>query len=110
MNPEQQILLSKMKRLIKNKRCRFEKRKDRDYNDDLYEIGITEHDAWYKHIIYLQEANYVIDYKPIYYKDKNSLVFKKRINNIIVYIKLKIEINKETNEECVCLSFHKDRR
>lgn len=110
MNKEQHILLNKMKKLIRNNKCRFEDRKDRNYNDDLYAIGITEYDAWNKHILYLQEYNYVVDYKPIYYKDKNSLVFKKKINNKIVYIKLKIEINKDTCEECVCLSFHEDRR
>lgn len=46
MNQEQLRLLSKMKRLINNGKCRFAIRKDRDYIDDLLKIGITEQMAW----------------------------------------------------------------
>jgi hypothetical protein len=41
--------------------------------------------------------------------DKNTLIFKKKINNIITYIKLKIELD-ENEEVVVCLSFHNDKK
>ena len=108
MNSEQRKLLNKMKKLIRKGKYRFADRKDRNYEDDLLELGISEYEAWFKHILYLQEVYYFVDYKPIYKKDGESLVFKKKINNYIVYIKLKIDYDKINNEECVCLSFHKD--
>ncbi len=42
----------------------------------------------------------------IYVKSPDSLVFKRKINNIMTYIKLKIE-TKEEEEIVDCLSFHK---
>ena len=42
----------------------------------------------------------------IYVKSPDSLVFKRKINNIMTYIKLKIE-KKEEEEIVDCLSFHK---
>ena len=107
MNGNQHKLLNKMKMLIKKGNYSFENRKDRNYKEELSSIGITEHEAWFDHILYLKDYNYVVDYKPSYKKSNNSLTFKKVINNYTVYIKLKIEIN-NNNEECVCLSFHKD--
>ena len=50
-----------------------------------------------------------MDLKPIYKKSNDSLTFKKIIYEYTVYIKLKIELN-DNNEECVCLSFHRDER
>lgn len=41
----------------------------------------------------------------IYVKSPDSLVFKRKINNIMTYIKLKIETKEE--EIVDCLSFHK---
>ena len=108
MNSEQHRLLFKMKNLIKKGNYRFVNRKDRDYKKELEIIGITETEAWFKHILYLKEYNYVMDLKPIYKKSNDSLIFKKIINEYIVYIKLKIEVNKDDDEECVCLSFHRD--
>lgn len=90
--------------IIKGKR-KFKNRSDRDYLSDLTELGLKEADAW-KHILWLNEKFYFIDNKPNYYKEGNSLIFKKLINNTLVYIKLKIEIN-ENNEETVCWSFIK---
>lgn len=110
MNSEQRRLLSKMKKLIREDKKAFVNRKDRSYEEDLLEIGITEYEAWFVHIMYLQEINYFVDYKPNYYKNGKSLVFKKIINNKLVYIKLKIEKDINNNEECVCLSFHIDKR
>ena len=42
----------------------------------------------------------------IYVKSPDSLVFKRKINNIMTYIKLKIE-TKEEEEIVDCLYFHK---
>lgn len=107
MNHEQLKLLNKMKKLIKEGKKKFSNRSDRNYVDELFQIGITEEEAWNKYILYLSQYDYIFDYKPSYRKSGNSLTFKKKINNIIVYIKLKIEY--DNDEECtVCLSFHRD--
>ena len=110
MNNQQRKLLITMKKLIKQGKRRFANRYDRNYKEDLFEIGITEYEAWNNHILRLNEAYYFVDYRPTYYKTNNTLVFKKFINNRKVYIKLKIEKDTNSNEECVCLSFHLDNR
>jgi hypothetical protein len=110
MNSEQIKLLNKMKKLVRDGKFKFVDRKDRDHEEELFNIGISEYEAWYIHILYLKPFNYVVDNKPIYYRDNNSLVFKKTIKKKNVYIKLKIELNKYSQEECVCLSFHEDYR
>ena len=106
MTGEQLKLLTKMKKLITKGNKRFDKRKDRDYLEELLEIGITESLAW-QEILTLSSYNYVPDYKPFYLKSENSLVFKKDINGNRVYIKLKIE-EYNNKEMTVCLSFHID--
>lgn len=108
MNQEQIRLLSKMRKLIYDKKRRFEPRLDRDYVEDLLDFGLTEEEAWDKHIIYLNSNFYYIDTKPNYSKKDNlSLTFKKPIDGKVAYIKLRIELN-ELEEETVCLSFHLD--
>ena len=106
MTGEQLKLLTKMKKLITKGNKRFANRKDRDYLEELLEIGITESLAW-QEILTLFSYNYVQDYKPFYSKSENSLVFKKDINGNRVYIKLKIE-EYNNKEMTVCLSFHID--
>ena len=106
MTGEQLKLLSKMKKLVVKGNKKFANRKDRDYIEELLEIGITESVAW-QEILTLSSYNYVPDYKPFYLKSENSLVFKKDINGNIVYIKLKIE-EYNNKEMTVCLSFHID--
>ena len=109
MNGEQLRLLSKMKKLINSGNRRFQVRKDRDYVQDLLEIGISESQAWMI-MLELNKNFYFNDPKPSYYKSTDTLLFKKQINGIITYIKLKLEKNKEKQEETVCLSFHKDKQ
>ena len=46
MNSTQIKLFSNMRKLISNGKRRFECRPDRDYVEDLLEIGITEEEAW----------------------------------------------------------------
>lgn len=71
MTGEQLRLLNKMKSLIKQGKMRFEdSRTDRDYQADLFEIGITEHDAWFKYILYLNFHDYIPDYRPTYRKKR----------------------------------------
>lgn len=107
MNYEQIKLLTKMKKLIKLGRRRFALRHDRNYLQDLFDIGIfNEDDAW-NIILTLNNYCYYHDKKSNYYKDNNCLVFKRKINNNFVYIKIKIEIL-NNYEETVCLSFRKD--
>ena len=104
MTGEQLKLLTKMKKLITKGNKRFANRKDRDYLEELLEIGITESLAWQE---ILTLFSYVQDYKPFYLKSDSSLVFKKEINGNRVYIKLKIE-EYNNKEMTVCLSFHLD--
>lgn len=107
MTDKQKRLFAKMKKLI-NKGCRkFARRKDREYLQDLLEIGITEEKAW-QEILSLSSANYQQDYRPFYLKQgDDALVFKKYINGYLIYIKLKIE-EYNNKELTVCLSFHID--
>ena len=80
-----------MKKLINQGYKRFASRKDRDYIQELLDIGITEEMAW-SEIITLSAQNYVHDYKPFYAKrSDDALTFKKMINGCKVYIKIKIE-------------------
>ncbi len=106
MNNKQIELLTKMKKLIKNNKRRFNPRNDRDYVKELFELGITENEAW-NYILGLNANYYIVDYKPSYNASSNSLTFKRKINNEVAYIKLIIEVY-ENGEETVCLSFHKD--
>ena len=109
MTGEQIKQLAKMKKLINQGYRRFASRKDRDYLNELSQIGITEDKAW-NEILTLSANNYVYDYKPFYDKRGNdALIFKKIIKTHNVYIKLKIEKN-DNQEETVCLSFHIDYR
>ena len=107
MTNEQLRQLSKMKKLIINGHKKFVCRNDRDYIEELLNIGITEEMAW-QEILTLSAQNYVYDFKPIYLKNnEDALIFKKYINDYLVYIKIKIE--KYNNIELtVCLSFHID--
>lgn len=109
MNQQQIELLNKMKKLVYSGKRRFVIRKDRDYLEDLNELGITEESAWNEHILYLNKNFYYPDSKPNYSKDEDvSLTFKKKINGKNAYIKIKLE--KILNEETVCLSFHIDNK
>ena len=49
------------------------------------------------------------DWKPSYSCIGESLVFKNKVNGVMTYIKLKIEID-DNVEKTVCMSFHKDER
>lgn len=109
MNLEQNKLLSKMKNLICEKKRRFENREDRNYLEDLLEIGITPSEAW-EHILRLNCHMYFPDPKPSYKRSSDTLTFKKMINNIYVYIKLQLEITDEKEELVVCFSFHRDNK
>lgn len=99
--------MSRIKKLINQGYKKFACRHDRDYIQDLLDIGISEEMAWME-ILTLSAQNYVYDYKPFYAKySDDALVFKKIINGYKVYIKLKIEED-NNNEMTVCLSFHID--
>lgn len=104
MNMDQLRLLSYMKKLIKEGKRRFKTRKDRDYLQDLLEIGISESEAW-NFILELNSNFYFCDPKPSYYSQNDILIFKRKINGIDTYIKLAIEQN-NNGEETVCWSFH----
>lgn len=107
MNNDQLKILSKMKKLIKLGKRRFQTRRDRDYLQDLLELGISESEAW-NVILELNKHFYFNDPKPSYYKNTDTLIFKKQINGVVAYIKLKIENNNNQEEIVVCISFHED--
>lgn len=109
MNNDQLKILSKMKKLIKLGKRRFQIRRDRDYLQDLLEPGISESEAW-NVILELNKHFYFNDHKPSYYKNTDTLIFKKQINGVVAYIKLKIENNNNQEEIVVCISFHEDNR
>ena len=109
MNNEQLKILSKMKKLIKLGKRRFQIRKDRDYLQELLELGISELEAW-NIILELNKHFYFNDPKPLYYKNTDTLIFKKQINGVVAYIKLKIEKNNNQEEIVVCISFHEDNK
>jgi len=109
VNNDQLKILSKMKKLIKLGKRRFQIRRDRDYLLDLLELGISESEAW-NVILELNKHFYFNDPKPSYYKNTDTLIFKKQINGVVAYIKLKIENNNNQEEIVVCISFHEDNR
>ena len=106
MNTNQIKLLTKMKELIKSGKCRFEDRDDRNYLNELSELGISVKEAW-NIILSLNCHSYYPDPKLNYLKNGESLIFKRKVNGYLTYIKLKIEVY-DNNETTVCLSFHKD--
>ena len=97
-----------MRKLISAGKCRFQRRPDSDYVEDLLELGITEEEAW-NYILMLNFHSYFPDPKPAYLVDHSGLTFKRDINGIRAYIKIKIDNNND-NEEVVCISFHKDNK
>lgn len=101
--------LAKMKKLIIQGKKRFEYRSDRDHVQELLDIGISDDEAW-QQVLSLSKANYWPDSKPSYLKNSEDvLVFKKMINGVKVYIKLKIE-EYNNMETTVCISFHIDHK
>lgn len=109
MNSSQILQLTKVKKLIKEGKRRFANRPDRDYVEELLDFGLTEELAWNK-ILELNKHFYFPDPKPSYATNgEAALTFKKTINGLIAYIKIKVEKSKD-GEETVCLSFHKDLR
>lgn len=109
MTGEQIKQLARMKKLINNGCKKFACRKDRDYIQELLDIGITEDSAW-QEILMLSAYDYYPDYKPFFSKKgDDALVFKKYINGYLVYIKIKIE-QYNNKDMTVCLSFHIDHK
>lgn len=74
------------------------------YETLLEDFGITDKEAWY-HIKNLNEHFLCNDDLPNY-SNSDAFVFKKLINGVEVYIKVKIEEGKY-GEEVVCISFHR---
>lgn len=106
MMNDQQKYLDRIKKLISEGKRRFEQRKDRDYLEDLFELGITKEEAW-DYILRLNFHFYFPDPKPSYHVGQKGLTFKRPINGVMAYIKVKIE--GYDDEEVVCISFHKDK-
>lgn len=108
MSGNQIRLLSKMKKLVRNKCCRFEKRTDYDYLEELRILEITEEQAW-DYILNLKPQFYSPDTKSEYEQTNDLLIFTRMINGKDAYIKIYLG-ETETGEEVVCLSFHKSRK
>ena len=75
MNQQDVKYLGYIKNLVYLKKRRFEVRPDRDYLNDLLNLGITPLEAW-EHILSLNKHLYFVDPKPNYFKDGKSLTFK----------------------------------
>ena len=99
--------LKKIRRLINNGNKRFVMKRDgRYYYDILIEdFGISDKKAW-EYIKNLNEHFLWQDMKPNY-TNSDAFVFKRTINGVMAYIKVKIEEGKD-GEEVVCISFHRD--
>ena len=107
MNGDQIRLLSEIKKLIKLNKKHFKSRNDRNYLEDLLNLGLTEEESW-QHIYYLKPQFYFVDPEPIFSKSlKKCLTFKKLIDNKIACIKLCID---DDTVEAECWSFHEDRK
>ena len=63
MNASQIKLLAKMKKLITINKRKFAVRKDKDYVEELLELGITETETW-GNILSLNANFYYTDPKP----------------------------------------------
>lgn len=108
MSDEIVTFLTRMKKCVNNHQRRFS---NRTYNGLSYtqvlinDFNITVKEAW-DVILTLHKGHFCVDEKPDYYGDNNTYVFKREVNSVMAYIKLKIEIRND--EQVVCISFHKD--
>lgn len=107
MNNDEIKKLKRIKALVSVGKRRFIQRNDRNYVDDLYNLGITEDEAWQKVLLLKPNAFYREDNYDIL-GNKHALVFHWLIKGKIAYIKLDIEI--VNGEEAVCWSFHENWR
>ena len=107
MNKEELEKFKRIKKLVSEGKRRFKERNDRDYVADLFELGVTEEEAW-NTILYLKPNGFFRDDFYDATGSKNALPFHWMVNGIKTYIKLDIEY--DHGEETVCWSFHKDRR
>lgn len=110
MPDEVVCFITSMRKLLKQGKFRFS---DREYSDGrtyiqvlVDDFGITPEQAW-KIISQLSKYDNVEDRKPDYRKDGPGYVFKKVVNDVLAYIKLKIE-EVENDDYIVCIAFHKD--
>ncbi|HWO75035.1 MAG TPA: hypothetical protein VNM69_03840 [Bacillus sp. (in: firmicutes)] len=75
-----------------------------NYIQSLLEIGLTNIDDAWKEILSLTPRHYFRGPTPDRDRDGEVWEFKKEINGVMTYIKLKID----RKRGCVCMSFHKD--
>lgn len=79
----------------------------KSYMDELLELGIRNVQTAWSEILTLKPKHFedgpINDYDNP--NDKDIWIFKKKINNVTTYIKLKVNEQRGT----VCISFHKDR-
>ena len=100
--------IKKMRKLIDDNRYKFA---DRNYNGVNYvdilmnDFAITPIEA-ICHIKKLNTHFWIPDRKPLY-SNAGAFVFKKPINQVMAYIKLKIESD-DNGEMLVVISFHRD--
>jgi hypothetical protein len=103
--------LKRVKILIKAKRRRFSNRTINGLNYKeilLNDFGITVLEAW-NQILSLHPREHYPDNKFSYEKRSDAYIFKRIVSGVNAYIKIKIEYNKNNQEEVVCVSFHKDK-
>jgi len=104
---EVELFLTKVKTLIQIGQRHFVRRKSRNVEQDLLDLGLSSTKELWNSIMELQVIE---SYKPpeldLNGSGEKVFFFQKIMpNGIIAYIKLKVKINKN-GELCVCLSFH----
>ena len=108
------LVLLKIKEYVSNGKRSFVERtyqlkngETKTYLDELLEIGLMNVSAAWSEVLSLKPKHYVEG--PIIDRDnpseKDVWIFKKKINENTVYIKLKVNEKRGT----VCISFHMDR-
>ena len=103
------VFLTNIRVLIQSNHCSFSNRirNEKSYLEILFDdFGITVKEAW-EQIKLLRKQDLCIDYRPNYDYNGKAYVFKRVVNGVLAYIKIKIEVA-HTGEEVVCISFHKD--
>ncbi len=107
MNVDEIKKLKKIKKLVSEGKRKFKQRNDRDYLVDLFNLGITEEEAWQKVLFFKPNAFFRDDSYDVT-GEKDALTFHWLINGKVAYIKLNVEY--DNDEEAVCWSFHENRR
>lgn len=103
---EAKQLISIGKREFINRTYKHPSGRNVNWLEAILDIGLTEIEQVWQEVLQLTPNHYVegpVDDFNRPSEGKIIWIFKKKINGVMTYIKLKID-----NRGCVCLSFHED--